>query len=140
MPKIAIVSVRNNVIAIVAVSFIAVGSLWAFGNLTKDAEESDRPDIEGIVLTAQRSTFNGTNPDIHVRINQPIRLVVLNEDIIQHDLQIQDKTGGIANINTAIIPAGRSSPSTAIIAYKPGSFEYFCSLHPEMHGKIIAEP
>jgi heme/copper-type cytochrome/quinol oxidase subunit 2 len=134
------VSVRNNVIAIVAVSFIAVGSLWAFGNLTKDAEEADLSNIEGILLTAQRSTFNGTNPDIHVKVNQPIRLVVSNEDIIQHDLQIQDKTGSIASINTAIIPAGRNSPSTAIIAYKPGSYEYFCSLHPEMRGKVIAEP
>lgn len=134
------VSVRNNVIAIVAISFIAVGSLWAFGNLTKDTEDTEISGVDGILLTAQRSTFNGTNPDIYVRINQPVRLVVLNEDIIQHDLQIQDRTGGIASINTAIIPAGRNSPSTAIIAYKPGAYDYFCSLHPEMRGKIIAEP
>ena len=24
--------------------------------------------------------------------------------------------------------------------YKPGTYEYFCSLHPEMRGNIIAEP
>lgn len=134
------VSVRNNVIAVVAISFITVGSLWAFGNLTQENEEPDLSGVEGILLTAQRSTFNGTNPDVHVRVNQPVKLVVLNDDIIQHDLQIQDKTGGIASINTAIIPAGRTSPSTAIIAYKPGTYEYFCSLHPEMRGNIIAGP
>lgn len=133
------VSARNNIIAIVAISFIAVGSLWAFGNLTQENEEEDLSEVEGLVLTAQRSTFNGTNPDIHAKVNVPIKLTVVNEDVVMHDLQVQDKTGGILNINTAPIPAGRNSPTMAILAYKPGTYEYFCQYHPEMRGKIIAE-
>ncbi len=130
---------RNNIIAIVAISFIAVGSLWALGNLTQEPEEEDLSGVEGIVLTAQRSTFNGTNPDIHATVNVPIKLTVVNDDVITHDLQVQDQTGGILNINTAPIPAGRSSPSMAILAYKPGTYEYFCQYHPEMRGEIIAK-
>ena len=132
-------SPRNNIIAIVAISFIAVGSLWAFGNLTRETEEADVSGVEGILLVAGRSAFNSTNPDIHVKVNAPIRLTVLNEDVVMHDLQVQDQTGGILNINSAPIMAGRSSPSMAILAYKPGTYDYFCQYHPEMQGKIIAE-
>jgi heme/copper-type cytochrome/quinol oxidase subunit 2 len=133
-------SVTNNVIAIVAISFIVVGSLWAFGNLTRENEPTDLSGIEGITLIAGRSAFNGTNPDIHAKVNIPIRLTVINDDVVMHDLQIQDRTGGILNVNSAPIPAGRNSPSMAILAYKPGTYEYFCQYHPEMRGKIIAEP
>lgn len=136
--KSSVVSVRNNVIAIVAISFIAVGSLWAFGNLTKETEEEDISGVEGILLTAQRSTFNGTNPDIHVRVNQPVKLVVQNVDAVTHDLQIKDRTGGILNFETAPLKGGQHFNS-AIVAYKPGTYEYFCQYHPEMRGKIIAE-
>lgn len=133
------VSVRNNIIAIVAISFIAVGSLWAFGNLTKEPEEADVSQVDGILLLAQRSTFNGTNPDIHAKVNVPIKLTVVNDDVVTHDFQVQDRTGGILNVNTAPIQAGRNAPSMAILAYKPGTYEYFCQYHPEMRGKIIAE-
>lgn len=132
-------SVRNNIIAIVAISFIAVGSLWAFGNLTKETEEADLSGVEGILLEAQRSTFNGTNPDIFVKVNEPVKLVVVNKDVVMHDLQIKDKTGGILNFETAPLKAEQHFNS-AIVAYKPGTYEYFCQYHPEMRGKIIAEP
>ena len=130
---------RNNIIAIVVISFVTVGALWGIGNLLNPSPEGQLP-VEGILLIAQRSTFNDTNPNIHVSVNVPVKLVVRNDDAVMHDLKI-DKApnGGIIPIDTALIPGGLSSPTTAIIAEKPGVYEYYCSLHQQMRGKIIAQ-
>lgn len=130
---------RNNIIAIVAISFATVGALWGIGNLLNPPEESGTK-VEGILLIAQRNTFNGTNPDIHVTIGVPTRLVVHNEDAVQHDLVVDKADNdGITPFNTAIIPGGLNSPTMAIVTEKPGTYEYYCSLHPQMRGKIIAQ-
>ncbi|MER3408453.1 MAG: hypothetical protein C4292_07015, partial [Nitrososphaera sp.] len=96
------------------------------------------PGVEAILLRTERNAFNGTNPDIHVKVNAPARLDVVNTDVIYHDFEIKSQTGGIENVKTGNIPGGRHQ-LTAIIAYKPGTYEYVCNLHPEMKGRIIAE-
>lgn len=129
----------NNIIAIIAVSCIGVGVLWAFGNLTKPQDKADLSDVKDVLLLADRSTFNGTNPDIHVKVNVPEKIVILNQDIVIHDLQIKDQTGGILNFETAPLKTEQHF-NAAIVAYKPGTYTYFCSYHPGMQGRIIAEP
>jgi hypothetical protein len=131
------VSLRNNVIAVVAISCIAVGSLWAIGNLTKETQQADVSHVEGILLLAERSTFNDTNPSISAHVGVPEKLVVVNKDIVIHDFQIKDKTGGILDFETAPLRTEQHF-NAAIVAYKPGTYEYFCSYHPTMRGKIIA--
>jgi plastocyanin len=129
-------SLRNNVIAVVAISCVAVGGLWGIGNLL-NAEEVGVSDVQGVLLVAQRSTFNGTNPDIFVRAGVPQKLVVVNDDAVTHDLQVKDEAGDILNFETAPLKGGQHF-NAAIVAYKPGTYEYFCSYHPEMRGQIIA--
>jgi hypothetical protein len=122
----------NNIIAIIAISFITVGTIWAIGNFTHPAKESTTKNIKGILLVAQDNLFNGTNPDISAIVNVPEKLVVLNKDFVRHDL-IVDKL----NINTAYLSPEQDF-TTAIASKMPGTFEYYCSLHPAtMHGKII---
>jgi plastocyanin len=128
------VSLRNNVIAIVAISCAAVGGLWGIGNLL-NAQEADVSGVEGVLLLAQRSTFNGTNPDIFVQVDVPKKLVIVNDDAVTHDLQVKDE--GILNFETAPLKGGQHF-NAAIVAYRPGTYEYFCSYHPEMRGQIIA--
>jgi hypothetical protein len=112
---------RNNIIAIVAISFATVGALWGIGNLINPESEVDLP-VEDILLVAQRSTFNETNPDVYVSVNVPTKLVVQNDDAVTHDLKVDPSSnGGI----------------TAIVASKPGTYEYYCSYHPQMRGYII---
>lgn len=127
-------SLRNNVIAIVAISCAAVGGLWGIGNLL-NATEADVSEVEGVLLLAQRSTFNGTNPDILVQVDVPKKLVIVNDDAVTHDLQVKDD--GILNFETAPLKGGQHF-NAAIVAYRPGTYEYFCSYHPEMRGQIIA--
>jgi plastocyanin len=129
---------RNNVIAVVAVCFVTVGTLWGIGNLLKP-EPEDYTSVQDIILIAQRSSFNATNPDITVSVNTPTKLVVRNSDAVTHDLKVDvPSSDGITPIDTAPLRGGQEF-LTAIVASKPGTYEYYCSYHPEMHGKIIAQ-
>ena len=122
----------NNLIAIVAISFVTVGTIWAIGNFMRPSGESTIKHVKGILLVAQDNLFNGTNPQILATVNVPEKLVVVNNDYVRHDF-ISDKL----NINTAYLSPEQSF-TTAIASKIPGTFEYYCSLHPiTMHGKII---
>jgi plastocyanin len=122
----------NNIIAIVAISFVTVGSIWAIGNFMIPHKEFSIKNIRGILLVAQDNAFNQTNPDIIARVNTPEKLTIVNKDLVRHDL-IVDKL----NINTAYLSPEQDF-TTAIASQKPGTFEYYCSLHPaSMRGKII---
>jgi heme/copper-type cytochrome/quinol oxidase subunit 2 len=129
---------RNDIIAIVAISFVTVGAMWGISNILNPQEESEVSNVEGILLITQRSTFNDTNPDIRVSVNSPEKLVVRNDDVITHDLKIDSNGGKILVVNTAPLQPGRDF-ITAVLAYEPGTFEYYCSYHPEMRGRIIAQ-
>jgi plastocyanin len=122
----------NNIIAIIAISFVTVGVIWAIGNFTHPAKVSTTNHIKGVLLVAQDNLFNGTNPDIIGTVNVPEKLVVLNKDFVRHDF-IVDKL----KINTAYLSTEQDF-TTAIASKTSGIFEYYCSLHPiTMRGKIM---
>jgi hypothetical protein len=76
---------RNNVIAIVAISFTVVGALWGIGNLLSAPEESNVRNVEGVLLVAENDVFNKTNPDIHANVDIPKKVSILNKDFRRHD-------------------------------------------------------
>jgi heme/copper-type cytochrome/quinol oxidase subunit 2 len=122
----------NSIIAIVAISFMVVGMLWGISNIINGPQGSSIKNVSGILLIAQNNAFNNTNPDIYAAINVPTKLVIVNKDFVRHDL-IVDRL----NINTAYLSSEQDF-TTAIASKKPGTFEYYCSLHPTtMRGKII---
>ena len=122
----------NNIIAIIAISFITVGTIWAIGNFVHPAKEATTKHFKGILLIAEDNLFNGTNPNIVAMVHVPEKLVVLNKDFVRHDLIVYK-----LNINTAYLSPGQDF-TTAIASNIPGTFEYYCSLHPTtMHGRII---
>jgi plastocyanin len=126
---------RNNIIAIVAFSFVAVGALWGVGNLINPSEPGEPIKVEGILLIATSGAFNETNPEITAQVNVPKKLVVVNKDVVTHDLIIDDMSGGILKINTAPLRPEQHF-NAAILGYHAGSYDYYCSYHPEMRGKI----
>lgn len=127
---------RNNIIAIVVITFVTVGALWGIGNLLDTSKDETPLDVEAIQLIAVNNAFNRTNPDILASVNVPKKLIVLNKDVVTHDLIIEDKTGGILNVNTAPLRPEQHF-NAAVLGYKPGIFEYYCSYHAEMRGRII---
>jgi plastocyanin len=124
--------VLNNIIAIIVISFVVVGTLWGVGNLINRPEESSIKNISGVLLIAQNNAFNKTNPDIYSAVNVPKKLVVVNKDFVRHDLVVDE-----LKINTAYLSSEQDF-TTAIASKEPGIFEYYCSLHPTtMQGRII---
>ena len=123
---------RNNIIAIIAISFITVGGLWGIGNLLNSPQPSSLERREGILLVAKDNLFNETNPTIYVKIDEPTKLTVVNKDFVRHDFVVD-----ALNINTAILSPEQDAV-TAIASEKAGEFEYYCSLHPAtMRGNIV---
>jgi hypothetical protein len=84
----------NNLIAIVVISFIIVGSLWGIGNLLNPIKENDM-DAEGILLVAENNLFNNTNPTLHIEKNKPEKITIINKDFVRHDFIINE-----LNVNT----------------------------------------
>ena len=125
---------RNNIIATVAISFTVVGALWGIGNLINAPEESDVRNVGGVLLIAENDVFNKTNPDIHANVDIPKKIVILNKDFRRHDFIVDE-----LNINTAYLSTEQSF-TTAIASRVPGSFEYYCSLHPDtMRGRLFID-
>lgn len=121
----------NNLIAIVVISFIIVGSLWGIGNLLNPIKENDM-DAEGIILVAENNLFNNTNPTLHIEINKPEKITIINKDFVRHDFIINE-----LNLNTGYLYSSQDF-TTAIASKESGTFEYYCSLHPStMRGKLI---
>ena len=123
---------RNNIIAIIAISFVTVGGLWGIGNLLNSPQPSSLERREGILLVAKDNLFNETNPTIYSKIDEPTKLTVVNKDLVRHDFVVD-----ALNINTAILSPEQDAV-TAIASEKAGEFEYYCSLHPAtMRGSIV---
>ena len=122
----------NNIVAIIAISFVTVGTVWAIGNFMIPHKQSNLKSVKGTLRAAQDNAFNKTNPDSFAKVNTPEKLTILNNDLVRHDF-IVDKL----NINTAYLSPEQDF-TTAIASQKAGEFEYYCSLHPAtMRGKII---
>jgi hypothetical protein len=125
---------RNNIIAIIVISFVAVGGLWGIGNLLKSPERTNLQKAGGLLLLAQDNFFNKTNPDLYAIANVPEKIVILNKDFVRHDFKIPQ-----LNVDTGYLSAEQDF-TTAIASKKAGIFEYYCSLHPEtMRGNVIVK-
>ena len=127
-------ALRSNIIAIVAISFACVGGLWGVGNLMKGNQNANSSShVQGILLVAQNNAFNDTNPDLHAKAGSPEKVVVVNKDFVRHDFVIDQ-----LNVNTAYLRTDQEF-TTAIASNEPGTYQYYCSLHPQMHGKVIID-
>ncbi len=124
---------NNNIIAIIAISFIVVGSLWGIGNIISQ-NNIQLSKGEGVLLLMKDNKFNVTNPDINVKVNQPLKISIANQDFRKHDFIVDE-----LNVNTGFISSGQDL-STVIASDKEGVLRYYCSIHPgTMEGKIIVK-
>jgi hypothetical protein len=122
----------NNIIAIVVISFITVGSMWGIGGLLNPPGENKiEKTPDSILLIAQNNAFNQSNPTVFVKQNTPTKLIILNKDFVKHDFISKD-----LGLNTAYLTTEQDFV-TAIASDKLGEYDYYCSFHPSMKGKIV---
>ena len=126
---------RNNIIAAVVISFIIVGAMWGIGNLLNPPPQDNTNRGSGILLVAENNAFNETNPNINIKVNDPKEITILNKDFVRHDFIVNQT--GITGVNTSILFSDQHFKAY-LVAQQQGTFEYFCDLHPAMHGKIVA--
>ncbi|MCZ6673723.1 MAG: cupredoxin domain-containing protein [Verrucomicrobia bacterium] len=91
------------------------------------------PPVRVIVLEARDLRFDGTNPTLHAKVNERLRIVVRNFDMgVTHAVSIPAlDTGNIT------IRAGQTG-SIDVTFRQAGEYAYVCSHHmPSMQGKII---
>lgn len=125
---------KNNIIAIVAISFTVVGTMWAVSNLISSNYTIKTLKNEGTILVAKDNLFNSTNPDIHVKTNIPLRITIVNKDFTKHDFIIDE-----LNVNTGYLSSDQDF-TTAIASNNSGIYQYYCSFHPAtMHGRILVD-
>ena len=105
-----------------AISFIVVGSIWGIGNLISQ-NNTHLSKSGGVLLLMKDNKFNVTNPDIIVKIDQPLKISIANQDFRKHDFIVDD-----LNINTGYISSGQDF-TTVIASNKSGSYRYYCSIH-----------
>lgn len=90
--------------------------------------------IQEIVLIAREMAYNTDNPPLILKVGQPVRIIIINEDKgMLHDFVIEE-----LDINTSGPLEYGQSEVINFIPVKKGKYEYFCSYHAKMmRGKVI---
>src|SRR5215475_4899449 len=123
---------KNNIIAIVAISFTIVGTMWAVRNLILSNNETITSSHASVLLVAKDNLFNSTNPDIHALAGLPMKITLVNKDFVKHDFVVKE-----LNINTGYLSSDQDF-TFAIASDHSGIYDYYCTLHPDtMHGRVI---
>lgn len=90
--------------------------------------------VQEIVLIAKEMVYNTNNPTLILKVGQPVRIIIINEDKgMLHDFVIEE-----LDINTSAPLEYGQSEVINFIPVKKGKYEYFCSYHAKMmRGKVI---
>jgi plastocyanin len=136
----------NRIVMAVVYIFAAVGVLvtaylafeFAFDssddNEVKSLPEFGISNANGLLMVANDNKYNNTNPEIRLATNASEDIVILNADSKEHDFVI-DGLG----VNSGILKEGKYF-NTTLSTSQPGTYEYYCSLHPDdMRGRIVIQ-
>ena len=102
-----------------------------------EAYEKPRAEIrpvQEIILIAKEMVYNTNNPTLILKVGQPVRIIIINEDKgMLHDFVIEE-----LDISTSAPLEYGQSEVINFVPTQKGKYEYFCSYHAKMmRGKVI---
>ncbi len=128
-------SLTIGLVVLVAIGGIGVPIIQ--GTLQAGEEETFTREVH-ITMIGAEWAFNGTNPEIRVKVGDKVVITFINEGTVPHDFFIP----GLITEEMGWIPPGESG-TVSFIARSPGRFDYICSVpgHAElgMRGVLIIE-
>lgn len=125
-----------GLVALTAVTLACSGASAAppSGSPEPSAPVGSPADGGPIVVVAKDIAFEPT--EITVPADQPIEIVLDNQDEAPHNIAIKDATGATGFKGEII---GRGRVTNAVPALPAGTYTFWCEIHPEMQGTITAE-
>ncbi|MGH7716839.1 MAG: cupredoxin domain-containing protein, partial [Vulcanimicrobiaceae bacterium] len=120
-------------IGVVALALALVGGINTSG---KAAPTSNAPVSAAGAVTIKIDNF--TFIPAHVTVRAGERILVHNEDPVDHTLTAVPGSNPFGSFDTGDIAQGQTKSITA--PTKPGTYQYFCSIHNYMTGVITVKP
>jgi mono/diheme cytochrome c family protein/plastocyanin len=109
---------------------------FAAGDGDGSPAPSTDPSAEVVTITAQNVAF--TTTDVTAPADTPFTLLFDNQDAgIPHDVQVRDASEAVV-FKTDVFP-GAEKRDYAVPALAAATYEFFCSVHPNMTGTLTAE-
>ena len=122
---------------VVVMGLSMIGMPYYFAVLQAPQQVTGREVV--VTLVAKEWAFNETNPIFRVTVGDLVRIVLINEGTIVHNIGFPD-----FRASGEWIPGGGEKTELTFIPDRPGEFDYLCEVpgHAElgMRGKFIVEP
>ena len=126
-------ALKRQFLSIMMIVFIALaGVVFILG--AYERHDDDQFTTKVIVLEAKNMAFNKTNPTLILRVGEPVKFIIKNEDRgMLHDFVIEE-----LEVTTSKPLKYGQSEEIVFTPTQKGEYDYFCSYHSVMmRGKVI---
>lgn len=121
-------------LGLVALAVVTTACSGATAAPASDAPASDAPAGDAIVIVAKDLTF--TTPSVTVPADEPVAIVLDNQEGAPHNIAIKDASGTEV-FKGEIVSSTKVTNDVPALA--PGTYTFWCEVHPNMQGTITAE-
>ena len=126
-------ALQKRFLSLMMVVFLGLaGALFILEAFEKP--QAEIKEVREIVLVARQMAYNTDNPPLILKVGQPVRIIIINEDKgMLHDFVIEE-----LDISTSGPLEYGQSEVINFLPVKKGKYEYFCSYHAKMmRGKVV---
>lgn len=126
-------ALQKRFLSLMMIVFLGLAGVLFMLEAYEKPQAEIRP-VQEIILIAKEMVYNTNNPTLILKVGQPVRIIIINEDKgMLHDFVIEELDISISDP----LEYGESE-IVEFIPTQKGKYDYFCSYHSKlMRGKII---
>jgi len=126
-------ALQKRFLSFMLIVFLALAGVLFMLEAYEKPQAEIRP-VQEIVLIAKEMAYNTNNPSLILKVGQPVRIIIINEDKgMLHDFVIEE-----LDISTSGPLEYGQLEVINFVPTKKGKYEYFCSYHAKMmRGRVI---